>query len=190
MAANNKAEGDLVAVIVSNASVGNYPMSEISGDDTTIGYLIPLLVILLATLLGIIALFSCILCTCTLKDSKAAHNSAKVTPRVSALGLSTPYEGPSPPTPPIKRKDTGSDTYCTLPVIAAYKTGEIHAEWCPQYQIETEDELSCLTEGGANSRPIVTINTAEEPPWRLNTITNNKDDDESSANTIDRVTVV
>lgn len=194
---SNKATQSGPALISNNSFIARYPneMLETPIDETRLDYLTPLIVILLATLVSIIILFSCVLCSCFMKEEKdrkiLGHNSKIVE---SSTMSSVSYGGDSPTTPPTSLRRTRRElNYSTLPVILAYQRAELHAEWCPCHQPVQEHSLEDSLLWEEHNHETIKVNTKRILPWKSSGskfIHGTELRTSISAPAVDRVTVV
>lgn len=185
------ADSELTASLTTTVSnIIRYPPIEyepIEEKNTTLDYLAPLIVILLATLIGIIVLFSCVLCTCKLRNKQRRDELNMLTPNSPASCNSS--AGGNTPTPLSSKRVYN---YNSLPVILAYQKSEVHAEWCPQYQPPT-DLTNHISEELHDSVSTLRVDTSQPLPWRTSdtAISRNSELRQSySEEAMDRVTVV
>lgn len=184
---------------VDTTILGSYlSIPQTSDEKVNLDYLAPLIVILLATLLSVIVLFSCVLCTCTIRQ-RSLTRSRTSNPLVSKPTTNDAYDtessgANSPSTPLLGERNTKRVyQYTTLPVILAYQKAEMHAEWCPHHQPIRSNTPRESVSWDDNSQPIKVRTKAETLPWRAadcNGEIGTELRESRSEMTMDRVTVV
>ena len=186
------ADTEQTTSLTTAASVVVYPPVEyepIDENNSTLDYLAPLIVILLATLIGIIVLFSCVLCTCKLKGKTRSDEQTILSPNspITCNGSA----GGNTPTPPSTKKRAYN--YSSLPVILAYQKSEVHAEWCPQYQPPTDCSNNHIAGDSHDSASTLRVDTTRPLPWRSSSDAVSRSSElrqSYSEEAMDRVTVV
>ena len=152
----------------SSSPVNIYTNVQITPEEgVRIDYLAPLIAILLATLLSIISLFSCVLCTCSIREHAKMKSQMKNEPMAEKPPVcSDPTETSSLTSPKNSKRKKREYIYRTLPVILAYQKAELHAEGCPHYQsIANNIPTESITWNNNRSYRKIKINTKDKSPW-------------------------
>lgn len=140
--------------------------------ESNLEYLAPLIVILLSTLLGIIILFSCVLCTCTAR-SRSNDKLSKIDDIQTVVQIRE--HGQS-------KDGWNRHRHCSVPVILAYSRNEDYDQWNGQV-------ATSLTIAAGSQHDQSDSVSNGKLPWSQDRVGNNVTHSKSET-AVDRVTVV